>query len=180
MKCIFSAVFACVTLCAHAQSPVSKPVYQSFFAEVGGPGVLFSANFDTRFKKTPLGIGARLGLGFVSGYYPTQIDSFGYAYGYGNARSIVTVPFQINYLFGKPNSVSALEIGAGATYIGRKIDVFHNDYFGQKRTQIVGTASFMYRRMPKQGDFSWRAGFTPVIQNGYIQPSAAASIGYNF
>ena len=39
----------------------------SFIAELGGPGIVFSANYDTRFKQRRLGVGGRIGIGFVSG-----------------------------------------------------------------------------------------------------------------
>jgi hypothetical protein len=39
----------------------------SFIAELGGPGIVFSANYDTRFKQSRLGVGGRIGIGFVSG-----------------------------------------------------------------------------------------------------------------
>ena len=46
----------------------------SFFAELGGVGILFSANIDTRFKPSRLGWGGRIGLGFVSGYIQSNPD----------------------------------------------------------------------------------------------------------
>ena len=85
---------------------------------------------------------------------------------------------QFNYIFGKPNSVQTFEVGAGATYAGKKIDILN--YYDAGRTSFFGTASFMYRRQPKGGGFTWRIGFTPLIARGFIQPSAAAGVGYNF
>ncbi|RYY68293.1 MAG: hypothetical protein EOO13_12710 [Chitinophagaceae bacterium] len=154
---------------------VPAVINKSFFAELGGPGVLFSANFDTRFKKSPLGFGGRIGIGFVTADESTFDPNNGYDY---KTRSVITVPVQLNYLFGKPNSVNAFEVGLGATYIGRKLDIL--DYYEEESTQVLGTASFMYRRMPKDGGFSWRIGFTPLFANGLIQPFGAVSVGYNF
>ena len=156
---------------------------QSFYAELGGPGILFSANYDRRFTKSNLGFGGRIGLGFVTGYeYDTTSTPFGNPYYYGERqRSVLTVPVQVNYLFGKPSSVSSFEVGLGVTFTGKKLNIFDN-YYGNPNdaSSIYGTASFMYRRMPKGGGFSWRAGFTPIITKGYIQPSGGVSIGYNF
>lgn len=152
---------------------------KSFFAELGGPGILFSANFDTRFTKSHLGFGGRIGLGFVSGYSEeTYIDSNGYYYSNGKDFSIATIPLQVNYVFGKPNSVHCFEVGAGITILGRKVSVL--DFYDDRRSTIFGSASFMYRRSPKDGGFSWRIGFTPLISKGYIQPFGAVSVGYNF
>ena len=171
--CMFAS-FASIAQTENTTSPTV--VNKSFIAELGGPGVLFSANFDTRFKKSALGLGGRIGLGFVT----ADEDTYGPVNGYYDyrRRSVLTVPVQINYLFGKPNSVNAFEIGIGATYIGKKLEIL--DYYGEEATQVLGTAAFMYRRMPKEGGFSWRIGFTPLFANGLIQPFGAVSVGYNF
>lgn len=180
MKSIFLIACSLISLSSMAQetSSGSKVINKSFFGELGGPGVLFSVNYDQRFTKSKFGIGARAGLGFVSGYSDTFDPSTGY-YTNGKYRSVVTVPVQVNYLFGKETSVNALEIGAGATYLGRHTNFLDFDDSG-KQLSVIGTASFMYRRVPKDGGFSWRIGFTPLFANGYIQPFGAASLGYNF
>jgi len=146
-----------------------------FLRRTGWTCILFSANFDTRFNKSRTGLGARIGLGFVSGYIVENNSGYGYL---GNPVSVVTFPVQLNYIFGKSNSVNAFEVGAGITIAGRKLEVF--DFYDENSTSIFGTASFMYRRLPKDGGFSWRAGFTPLIAKGYIQPMVGASVGYNF
>ncbi|RYD80250.1 MAG: hypothetical protein EOP53_08325, partial [Sphingobacteriales bacterium] len=172
-KMIVLLVVCSISMTAFSQEKETKTIpNKSFIAELGGPGVLFSANFDTRFKKSPLGFGARLGVGFVSGDESIYDPVNGY-YNY-RMRSVLTVPFQLNYLFGKPNSVNAFEVGIGATYIAKKINML--DYYNEDATNVLGTASFMYRRMPKDGGFSWRIGFTPLIANGYIQPFGAVSV----
>ncbi len=174
------------TLFAQNDKNSSTVPNQSFFAELGGPGVLFSANYDTRFKKSKFGLGMRAGLGFVS-YYENNYTNTGNGSfsSYSENRSIVTVPLQLNYLLGKEGSVNALEIGAGVTFLGKESDVFNNGryvngMYVDDKTRFLGTASFMYRRLPTNGGFSWRLGFTPIIYNGYIQPSGGASVGYNF
>lgn len=146
------------------------PGQNSFYAEIGGPGILFSANIDRRFTKSNLGVGGRIGLGFVT-------DDFGNM-NYSEPKSILTVPFQLNYIFGKPNSVHSFEVGAGATFVGKKIDIF--SYNDTNPKSVFGTASFMYRRQPADGGFSWRIGFTPIVAGSYVQASGGASIGYNF
>ncbi|MCW3073798.1 MAG: hypothetical protein JWP69_867 [Flaviaesturariibacter sp.] len=153
----------------------------SFFAEVGGPGILFSANIDRRFAKSSLGWGARAGFGFVTTFndqYVTQPGGGGY-YTSGRQLSVATFPLQVNYIFGKPTSQHTFEVGAGVTITGRKIDLF-DSYYDQDRSSLFGTASFMYRRQPVGGGFSWRIGFTPIVGNGFIQPSGGISVGYNF
>ena len=164
-----------ISKCSMAQerSSAKGPAATSFFAELGGPGILFSANIDRRFGNTHLGIGGRAGLGFVSGYF----DDFNSSYN-GLPKSILTVPLQLNYIFGKENSVHSFEVGLGATILGRKVSIL--DFAPDQESQLFGTASFMYRRQPKNGGFSWRGGLTPLIARGYIQPFAGFSVGYCF
>ena len=92
---------------------------------------------------------------------------------------MATFPIQLNHIFGKFSSVHSFEAGAGVTFTGKKLNLFSYDYTTPP-SAIYGTASFMYRRQPKDGGFSWRIGFTPILGSGYIQPSGGVSVGYNF
>jgi len=147
---------------------------KSFYAELGGPGILFSANYDSRFNKTPFGFGGRAGLGFVSADESDYING-NYTY---KRSTALTLPVQLNYIFGKSNSANAFEVGFGFTYVSKQLDIF--DFYEKKGTNLYGTAAFMYRRVPLNGGFSWRIGFTPLIGNGNVQASGGASVGYNF
>ncbi len=176
-------LFACISLfvivnCSfsqNTQSNVSKvPGQTSFYAELGGPGILFSANIDRRFKPSALGWGFRAGVGFVTAD-ESKIVNGSYEY---NPASVITVPVQLNYIFGKTDSPHTFEVGAGATYAGKKLDIMN--FYDDKQSNFFGTFSFMYRRQPINGGFSWRIGFVPLVAKGYIQPSGAVSVGYNF
>lgn len=157
--------------------PTSKQIAtSSFFAEGGGPGIAFSANFDKRFKNSHLGLGGRIGVGFVSADESTFDPVTGY-YDY-EETSALTFPVQLNYIFGKAGSPHTFEVGAGVTYITKELEIMN--FYEDKQTQIFGTFAFMYRRQPMNGGFSWRIGFTPIFAKSYIQPFAAASLGYNF
>ncbi len=177
MKCLFTAVLLMLlTPFAFCQETNTKTIegQTSFYAEAGGPGIMFSANIDRRFKPLRTGWGGRIGIGFVTADEVT-IDNNGYNY---QQASVITIPVQVNYIFGKGDSPGTFEVGAGATYVGKKLDIM--DYYDDKRTNLFGTVSFMYRRQPVNGGFSWRAGFTPLIAQGYIQPFGGLSLGYNF
>jgi hypothetical protein len=177
----FLALCSSTMLLAQTNEKAGKPStgHTSFYAEMGGPGILFSANIDKRFKNSNLGWGGRIGLGFVSGYI---LPDTGIYYYNNNQSSVVTVPVQINHVFGKPNSPHTFEVGAGLTVTGKKIDIFNNYNYNDpnKGTSFYGTASFMYRRQPIDGGFMWRIGFTPIISKGFIQPSGGVSVGYSF
>ncbi|HZH95187.1 MAG TPA: hypothetical protein VEY06_04845 [Flavisolibacter sp.] len=170
----FLIFFNCVVL-GQQTSESSKPAgTTSFYAELGGPGLVFSANLDKRFKNSHLGLGGRAGVGFASSYEETIRN--------GNSDyrdvSVVTFPLQLNYIFGKNESPHTFEVGAGVTIAGRKLEIFN--FYDETRSSVFGTASFMYRRQPVAGGFTWRVGFTPIIAKGYIQPFAGVGVGYNF
>jgi hypothetical protein len=154
-------------------SPVGQ---SSFFAEAGGPGVAFSANIDKRFKPGRLGWGGRIGVGFVSAWNDHYDPVTGYYN--GGPESAITFPAQLNYIFGKENSNHTFEVGGGLTYVTKRLEFLN--FWDDKSTRLLGTFCFMYRRQPKGGGFSWRAGFTPLVGKNYIQAFGAASVGYNF
>ncbi len=161
------------------QDKKNSPVKQ-FFTEMGGPGIMFSANFDTRFSaKNHLGLGTRVGIGFTikdgGGYYDVNGNWYE-----NSIRTIPTLPFGINYLFGKGNSPHTFEVGAGATFLFQQVDILT---YGSHRGEsyFMGHFDFMYRRQPVNGGFSWRIGFTPLINTaGDIVPFGAAGFGFSF
>lgn len=175
-KNLLLIIITAFAFAAQAQSSNAKtPGQTSFFAELGGPGILFSANIDHRFKPSHLGFGGRAGVGFVTADESISNSSGYYDY---HTASVITVPLQLNYIFGKPQSPHTFEVGAGLTFVGKKLDILN--FYDDKKSSIFGTFSFMYRRQPVDGGFSWRIGFTPLAARGYIQPFGAVSVGYNF
>lgn len=180
MRVRFLFLFIATSLFASSQTTTNAkqvPGRTSFYAELGGPGILFSANIDTRFKQSHLGLGGRVGLGFVTADEVIDNPNNPNYYNY-KQRSVVTVPVQLNYIFGKNDSPHTFEVGGGITYVGKKLEIMN--FYDEDRTQVFGTAAFMYRRQPLNGGFTWRIGFTPLIGSGYIQPFGAAGVGYSF
>src|SRR5258705_7151399 len=106
-------IFSSITFSQQTSSSTEKNSVgkASFYAEGGGPGIAFSANIDTRFKGGRLGLGGRAGLGFVSSYNDYYDPITGY-YTSFDRQSALTVPVQVNYIFGKNNSPHTFEIGA--------------------------------------------------------------------
>jgi hypothetical protein len=155
-----------------------------FFVELGGPGVLMSANFDSRFKSGErLGLGYRIGAGFCIGSFdetvPSKYDD-GYLETESRTHTYYTIPVGLNYVLGKKNSSHSFEIGAGATFLTRKVSIFNYDSDG-KRRNFTGNICFMYRIAPVDGGFSFRIGFTPVIGTaGDLYPMGGLSFGYAF
>jgi hypothetical protein len=173
---VLASVLISHVLFAQGINSAQSIARNSFFAEGGSAGIMFSANIDHRFTQSNLGFGGRIGLGFVTAY---EYDTSTYYYSsYDDQVSTFTVPVQLNYIFGKGNSPHTFEVGAGLTFVGKKLEIMN--FYDDKQSQLFATFSFMYRRQPKDGGFSWRAGFTPLIAKGYIQPFGGVGIGYNF
>jgi len=157
-------------------------VSKLFYSEFGGPGVLMSINFDSRFKSNErLGFGFRLGAGFGIGDIKTKwVDSqWNYTYTEYITRTYYTIPAGLNYILGKPDSDHTFEVGAGATFLTHYMSLY--TYNIKKEGHFIGFLSFMYRKMPANGGFSWRFGFTPIIGTaGDLRFMCAIGIGYAF
>jgi hypothetical protein len=186
LKTILPIVCLLVAGLAQAQKTEEPEFDKSeklFYAELGGPGVLFSANFDSRFKKnTRLGMGFRLGLGFTVDETETMVTQPGGGYYYEyKTESVGTIPVGINYVFGKPKSSKTFEVGGGVTFLTKKLSILNYASSEEKAGNIVGHFEFMYRSVPLDGGFTWRIGFTPMIgTNGDIFPVGAVGLGYAF
>ncbi len=182
---IFMSLVAAVCVCHTAEGQNwqdDRMNGRQFYAELGGPGVLFSMNFDSRFVAgEALGFGYRLGIGFNFGDVAMKrTDSAGNPYTEYDTRSYMTFPVGINYVFGKNNSSHAFEVGAGVTLLSRKADIYNYDG-NHKDGNVIGNFAFMYRFKPVGGGVTWRIGFTPIIGTaGDIMPSGAVGIGYAF
>ena len=133
---------------------------QSVYGEIGGNGLLFSANYDFRFQKSDKGFGMRAGLGF-----------FG-----GSGGGLLTVPVGLNYLIGK--APSYLELGLGYTYAS----------FTSSDDFIEGSGSLLvpsigYRFQPSKKGFTGRVILSPLIglgEGGGWVMFGGISAGYKF
>lgn len=135
---------------------------QNIFVELGGPGLLLSANYDTRFVNRHDGVGGRIGAGYVS----------------ISDNSLLTIPVQINYLLGKNNRY--FELGIGATYINSKGD--ERDFLSLDNAKsTIGTMTFGYRYQPEDGGFNFRASLNPIFNSSTFFPLfGGVSVGYTF
>ena len=156
-----------------------KVANKLFYAELGGPGLIMSANFDSRMKSDErLGFGFRLGLGFAYGDFeekrPNQRGYYDYV-----TKTYYSIPAGLNYVFGKPNNNHTFEVGAGVTFLTRKVSLFCYDI--EEEGRMISFFTFMYRLMPVNGGFSFRVGLTPMIGTaGDLFPMIAIGFGYVF
>ena len=157
---------------------------KAFYTELGGPGVLMSANFDARFNPNDrLGFGFRLGAGFGYGEFEGKqvVTQWGTTYYETVTKTYYSIPAGLNYIFGKPNSAHAFEVGAGLTLLTRKVALYYYGREEESAGNMMGFLTFMYRIMPENGGFSFRIGLTPIIgTGGELFPSGAIGFGYVF
>lgn len=139
---------------------------QNVFVEILGQGLLFSANYDTRFGNRRDGLGGRAGIGYIG----------------ADGSSVTTVPVSLNYLLGKGKNF--FEIGLGATFASAKVGdsfIFDDEDGSSRGNGVIGTMSFSYRLQPVDSGFAFRAGFTPVFnKNNFIPYYFGLSLGYTF
>ena len=170
MKLLLTAVL----LITANQTLLAQIPNKLFYAEFGGPGIIMSANLDSRFKsETRHGFGFRLGAGFGFKHFSDGED------GEEVLRTVYAFPAGINYILGKPDAGSSFEIGAGASVLSRKTSMYNYDI--RKEGNVIGFLTFMYRVTPVNGGMSFRIGFTPIIGTaGDLFPMGAIGFGYAF
>lgn len=156
--------FLCICKPASAQRDVTHPENkraQNVFVELGGQGLLFTANYDTRFSNKRNGLGGRAGIGYIS----------------ASGDHATTIPLSLNYLLGKDKHL--FEVGLGATLLATG----GNDsfFFNGNTSNVIGTMSFAYRVQPIDSGFSFRVGLTPIFNSDFFLPYyGGLSLGYTF
>jgi len=133
------------------------------FAEVGGPGLAISLNYDARFGSERKGWGYRIGAGY-----------FGDTYG----NTVFTIPLQANYLLTK-DETNFLELGAGTTFINSTGSNKGKTFIFDRVTGFAGTATIGYRYQPADHKLNFRIGFVPIFYDQGIIWAGGISVGYN-
>lgn len=134
-------------------NPDTTVTSKAVYAELGGSGIGFSANFDSRFKGHN-GLGYRAGIGFLP-----AID-----------KKVLTFPLGINALIGKgPNY---LEAEVTVTPITAKVT------FKKKVSSIFIFPHIGYRYTKPASSFNFRIYGGPLIIVSKVIPWAGLSFGY--
>lgn len=151
---------------------------KALYAEFGGGGIIMSMNYDQRFiSQSKSGLGYRIGVGFGIYNYKEIVDNNHYSY----RRSTYNIPVGLNYVFGRADLSSSFEVGFGATFLTRKMAIDYFNSYEKQYGHFLGFLNFMYRRMPVNGGYNFRVGFTPLINaSGDLVPMGAVSFGYAF
>jgi hypothetical protein len=143
-----------------SENPAERSA-KNVFVELGGQGLLITANYDTRFTKKRNGIGGRVGIGYLS----------------ADDDHITTFPLSLNYLLGKEKHF--FEVGLGATIFATTDE--NSLFLDETNSNVIGTMSFSYRVQPVDSGVSFRAGLTPVFNSDFFLPYfAGISLGYTF
>ena len=149
---------------------------KSVFLELGGNGLVVSANFDARFTKSEKGFGFRAGIGFVPAVNTGEADVF-----VPSTPGALTIPIGINHLAG--HAPHYFESGLGVTYVHVSGTV-SSDFWGYSE-DVTGSAvgfvpSVGYRYAKTGKAFQGRIFISPIISSGGASFWAGLSLGYKF
>jgi len=135
---------------------------KNYYLQIGGAGLAISANYDARFNAERNGWGYTVGIGGFS----------------QEGNSVITVPFQINYLMGEHSSM--LQVGGGATFLHSTGNNTGKTWSFDRITGFVATGSVGYRYQPEHKGISFKIEFVPILYDEGIIPAGGISIGYTF
>ncbi len=150
----FGLLFSSVTNAQDTKVSLEKNA-QSFYGEVGGPGII-TVNYDMRFKGQT-GFGFRAGMG-----------------GYGVLKKgVFAVPVGINYITG--SDTHFVEVGAGLSYIAVSSG---NSYFDNTSNNVAAYFNFGYRFQPLKSGLTYRIFLSPLLTSAGLVPFyGGASVG---
>lgn len=132
---------------------------QVAFAEILGPGLTISLNYDRRFKKQTDGFGFRVG---ITPILPSEVKG-----------SIIILG--VNHLVGNNKKGRFFESGLNFTNLSLGTTTSTSSFKGSFFSATIG-----YRSQPVQGGFCFRAGLNPIVVDEAIIPLPYLSLGYNF
>jgi hypothetical protein len=159
MKKIFTILLGTVLIScsvnAQSDKEESGTATKAVYGEFGGSGLVFSANFDTRFKG-PKGLGFRVGVGYAG----------------GSGASVVTIPLGLNFLTG--SGPHHFEMGVSGTLV---TDSYSG--FDEGSSSWFFHPHFGYRYSKPSNSFNGRIYVGPIIADGFtFFPFGGLSVGY--
>lgn len=165
MKKIILIILGFVLIAGTAQAQNGKEGSEStvqatkaVYGEFGGSGLIFSGNFDMRFKGHK-GLGFRLGIGYAA----------------ASDISVVTVPLGLNVLVG--NGPHYFELGASGTLTTASVTFFDDET--EKGSAWFFMPHLGYRYSKPSKSFNGRIYVGPVIAGGSaFFPWGGLSVGY--
>ena len=179
MKRIALAVVA-AAMCAMPAHAQQRYASSSLFLEGGGPGLLYSVNYELLFDDD---------FGLRAGFSYQPLSASGSSAGGSGPVNLFTVPILATHLVSF--RASAFELGGGATII--KADGAGSGAglaVSSAGTTVLGTAIMGYRFQPPEGGFQFRIGIEALVGKGLarsnpdpnklgVLPWMYLSIGYS-
>jgi hypothetical protein len=136
-------------------APDERDANNSFFLEGGGPGLLYSVNYERVFEND---FGLRVGFSYTS-----LSASAG---GSSASATFIAVPVIASYL-GLREGNHILELGGGATAVYISGSGSFGAFAGAASGVVpIGTALIGYRRQPVNGGFQFRVGLEALVGKG--------------
>jgi hypothetical protein len=131
----------------------------SFYVEAGGPGLLYSLNYERLVEND---FGLRVGLSYTS--FSASASSGGSTA--TASAAFWTFPVTVSYL-GISSGNHALELGAGGTAIYASGAASGTGIAASgSGMAFLGTAVVGYRRQPMNGGFQFRIGLEALMGKG--------------
>jgi len=160
---ILLIVTVCLSETVHSQQAGVLNAHNAVYIELGGPGMLYSVNYEYRIVRQ-----FSLRAGFTIWKFPFLIASV----------DMMAAPVMINLLLGGRHA--NLEIGIGLL-AGRAAGewLIGGGSLGET-TFVVGTGTIGYRHQSIDGGFVFRIGFTPVFSSDGLLPAFGLSMGHSF
>jgi hypothetical protein len=133
---------------------------QSIYGEIGGNGLIITANYDFRFKPQQNGLGMRIGFG----YFPNKYAKY------------LSIPVGITELIGK--APQFFELGLGYTY-SKYTSLFNSQNNGT--SILIPSVGFRYQPVNKGVIFRIvLSPLFPITPDGGYLGYGGLSFGYKF
>lgn len=137
---------------------------QNVFFELGGQGLQYSVNYDTRFSDRRNGFGGRAGIGFFT----------------LKGKKIANIPLSLNYLLGKGRHFAEFGIGT-SVLLSNSSENPAPGYFPPAKSIVYYTTNMSYRFQPIHKGLFLQTGVGPVFNTDFeLVFYFGVGIGYTF
>lgn len=155
MRKLFLYLLVFLVLASNAQTRNERTMLagKSIYAELAGASFMAGLNYDSRFHENSRW-GYRIGLAYTL----AAIDEIDFCCDCGGSSSAIrgfNIPMEINYLVGRRETKSKLDLGLGVNL----------GYYDRRDEDLFGYFMFMntgYRFQPRQG-VTFRIGLSPKL-----------------
>jgi hypothetical protein len=143
----------------------------AFYFEFLGPGLLYSVNYEYRFKNN---------LSLRAGFSAWSFDSLDMVLLQIKDLKYRSFPIMVNYLTGKRSSHLEFGLGLMPVFFKGDFTVFYFINAGEngRASQLVGLSTLGYRYQRAEGGIIFRACINPIFDTSRIYPIFGVSLGF--